>query len=58
VATAVGLAVAIPAVIAFNTFKARIKGIAANTEWLARNVLAHLKSDVSAESRAMAKQGA
>ncbi len=45
VATAVGLAVAIPAVIAFNSFKAQIRGTAANTEWLARNMLAYLKAD-------------
>lgn len=44
VATAVGLAVAIPAVIAFNVFKSRIKRLSADTEWLARNMLAHLKS--------------
>lgn len=44
VATAVGLAVAIPAVIGFNAYKTRIKSVAANTEWLARNVLAHLKA--------------
>lgn len=45
VATAVGLAVAIPAVIAFNSYKTQIRRIAANTEWLARNMLAYLKAD-------------
>ena len=44
VATAVGLAVAIPAVIAFNIFKSKIKRLSADTEWLARNMLAQLKS--------------
>lgn len=44
VATAVGLAVAIPSVVAYNGFKSRIKAMAANTEGMARLVLAHLKS--------------
>lgn len=44
VATAVGLAVAIPSVVAFNAFKSRIKVMAANTEGTARLVLAHLKA--------------
>jgi biopolymer transport protein ExbB len=43
VATAIGLAVAIPAVAAFNYFQRRIKGIAGNTEALSRLLLAHLK---------------
>jgi biopolymer transport protein ExbB len=46
VATAVGLAVAIPAVMAFNAFKAAIKRVAQHTEWMARNLLAHLKARV------------
>ncbi len=45
VATAIGLAVAIPAVIAFNWFKTRIKVMAAHTESAARILLAHLKSN-------------
>jgi biopolymer transport protein ExbB len=43
VATAVGLAVAIPAVVSFNYFQRRIKAIASNTESLSRVLLAHLK---------------
>jgi hypothetical protein len=31
-------------VIAYNAFKTRIKRIASSNEWLARNVLAHLKA--------------
>ena len=53
VVTAIGLAVAIPAVVAYNSFKNRIKAVSANTEWLARNILAHLKAlpgDVSPRS--------
>ncbi len=44
VATGVGLAVAIPAVIAFNVFKNRIRRMAADSEWLARHLLAYLKA--------------
>jgi biopolymer transport protein ExbB len=44
VATAVGLAVAIPAVVMYNTFQRRIKAILANTEALTRVLLAHLVS--------------
>jgi biopolymer transport protein ExbB len=47
VATAIGLAVAIPAVVAFNYFQRRIKAIAANTESLSRVLLAHLKGRAS-----------
>ena len=43
VATAVGLAVAIPAVIAFNAFKTRIKKLVSDNDWLARNTLAYLQ---------------
>jgi biopolymer transport protein ExbB len=43
VATAVGLGVAIPAVVAFNYFQRRIKAITSNTESLSRVLLAHLK---------------
>src|SRR4051812_35454138 len=49
VATAVGLAVAIPAVASNNFFQRMIKGTLANTEALSRILLAHLKSvEVSA----------
>lgn len=44
VATAVGLAVAIPAVIAFNAFKAKNKVITTEAMSSARLVLAHLKA--------------
>lgn len=45
VATAVGLAVAIPAVAANNYFQRMIKATLANTEALTRVLLAHLKSE-------------
>jgi biopolymer transport protein ExbB/TolQ len=48
VATAVGLAVAIPAVAANNYFQRRIRGILASTEALSRVLLAHLKSEPEA----------
>ncbi len=44
VATAVGLAVAIPCVVAFNAFKSRIRVMASNTEDVARMLLAYLKA--------------
>ncbi len=47
VATAVGLLVAIPAVIAFNVFKSIVKKRVGNTELLAKTLLAHLKSEES-----------
>ncbi len=43
VATAIGLAVAIPAVAAFNWFQRRIKAINGNTEALSRVLLVHLE---------------
>jgi biopolymer transport protein ExbB len=43
VATAIGLAVAIPAVVAFNYFQRQIKSTIANTEALTHILLAHLK---------------
>jgi biopolymer transport protein ExbB len=43
VATAVGLLVAIPAVIAYNAFKGAIKKRAANTEALCHFALAKLR---------------
>jgi len=45
VATAVGLAVAIPAVASNNFFQRMIKATLANTEALSRILLAHLKSE-------------
>ncbi|MGC4087597.1 MAG: MotA/TolQ/ExbB proton channel family protein [Polyangiaceae bacterium] len=44
VATAIGLIVAIPAVVAFNSFQRRIKGILGNTEALTHIVLSHVKA--------------
>ncbi|WP_437738541.1 MotA/TolQ/ExbB proton channel family protein [Sorangium sp. So ce1335] len=67
VATAVGLAVAIPAVAANNFFQRMIKSTLANTEALTRVLLAHLKSDpafagaapaVAAEPRGKAARAA
>ena len=43
VATAIGLAVAIPAVAAYNFFQRLIKGTVTNTDALTRVLLAHLK---------------
>ncbi len=45
VATGVGLLVAIPAVIAFNTFKTRIKRSVAQTDLLGRTLLAYLRKE-------------
>jgi biopolymer transport protein ExbB/TolQ len=44
VATAVGLFVAIPAVVAFNAFKGRVKKATNNAQFLAKILLAHLKA--------------
>jgi biopolymer transport protein ExbB/TolQ len=44
VATAVGLLVAIPALVAFNIFKRRVKLAMNNAQFLSRLLLAHLKS--------------
>ncbi|WP_437283176.1 MotA/TolQ/ExbB proton channel family protein [Sorangium sp. So ce375] len=54
VATAVGLAVAIPAVAANNFFQRMIKSTLANTEALTRVLLAHLKIDPAFSSPAPA----
>ncbi len=48
VATGVGLVVAIPAVIAFNYFNAKVGERVANTELLSRTLLAQLKSEEEA----------
>jgi biopolymer transport protein ExbB/TolQ len=45
VATAVGLVVAIPAVISFNLFKAQLKQRVSNTDFLMRLVVAQLKRE-------------
>ena len=52
VATAVGLLVAIPAVIAYNQFKGKIKERTSHTEALSRLLLAHLKSTDTQPHRA------
>ena len=44
IATAVGLLVAIPAVIAFNVFRAKVKDFTDNAQLLAATLLAHLKA--------------
>lgn len=45
VATAVGLVVAIPAVIAFNIFNGKLKDVTGNADLLGRTLLAILKTD-------------
>jgi biopolymer transport protein ExbB/TolQ len=44
IATAVGLLVAIPAVIAFNAFSGKVKSVVGNGEMLARILLSNLKT--------------
>ena len=44
VATGVGLMVAIPAVVAYNIFVAKVNGLAANTSLLSKTLLANLKA--------------
>jgi biopolymer transport protein ExbB/TolQ len=55
VATAVGLLVAIPAVIAFNAFKGRVKQAVTDCQLLARMLLAQLKSVDVGSGRAAAE---
>ena len=55
VATAVGLGVAIPSVVAFNFYKNRIRVMSAETEAVARLLLAHLKSRPRTEHEPHAK---
>ena len=50
VATAMGLLVAIPAVIAYNYFIKKVKEFAANAETVERIILAHLKASPHVES--------
>jgi biopolymer transport protein ExbB/TolQ len=45
IATAVGLLVAIPAVVAFNVFKSKVKKLADNANLLAATLLANLKAE-------------
>ncbi len=45
VTTALGLIVAIPAVIVFNIFQRQIRGIMTRTETTARMILAHIKAE-------------
>jgi biopolymer transport protein ExbB len=47
IATAVGLLVAIPAVLAFNYFQARVSALLAAAETLGHVLLAHLKAETS-----------
>src|SRR5262245_907159 len=54
VATAMGLLVAIPAVIAYNYFIKKVKEFAANAETVERIILAHLKASPHVESRVRA----
>ena len=51
IATAVGLLVAIPAVVAFNIFRSRVKRSTSNTELLARTLVAYLSSDNKGDER-------
>jgi biopolymer transport protein ExbB/TolQ len=44
IATAIGLLVAIPAVVAFNVFKAKVKGAVNNTHLLSKVLLSQLKA--------------
>jgi biopolymer transport protein ExbB len=54
VATAMGLLVAIPAVIAYNYFSKKVKEFAANAETVERIILAHLKANPHVEPRVRA----
>ncbi|MBK8010382.1 MAG: MotA/TolQ/ExbB proton channel family protein [Deltaproteobacteria bacterium] len=58
IATAIGLMVAIPAVIAYNVFTARVKKHAANAELLAKTLLAQLKSGERGPNTATTAPGA
>jgi biopolymer transport protein ExbB/TolQ len=60
VATAVGIFVAIPAVVAFNAYNRRLRAIVARAEALAHAVAAHLQKDdvrAAAVARASGAQG-
>ncbi len=51
VATAIGLLVAIPAVIAYNYFNKKVREFAAKAETIERMILAHLRSTPSSERK-------
>jgi biopolymer transport protein ExbB len=55
VATAVGLAVAIPAVAMYNVFQRSARGILANTDALSRVLLAHLVAEPTHAGAAASK---
>jgi biopolymer transport protein ExbB/TolQ len=54
VATAVGLLVAIPAVLAFNALQARVNGMLQDAETLGHVLLSHLRGEEAAHSLAVA----
>jgi biopolymer transport protein ExbB len=54
VATAVGLLVAIPAVLAFNSLQARVNGMLQDAETLGHVLLSHLRGEEAAHSLAVA----
>jgi biopolymer transport protein ExbB len=56
VATAMGLLVAIPAVIAYNYFNKKVREFAANAETVERIILAHLKAGPLVEPRVRARR--
>jgi biopolymer transport protein ExbB len=56
VATAIGLGVAIPAVVAFNYFGRLIKATVTNTDALSRVLLAHMKAEESDDEPAVRKK--
>ncbi|MET0153359.1 MAG: MotA/TolQ/ExbB proton channel family protein [Candidatus Binatia bacterium] len=56
VATAMGLLVAIPAVIAYNYFNKKVREFAANAETVERIILAHLKAGPRVEPRVRARR--
>jgi biopolymer transport protein ExbB len=58
IATAVGLAVAIPAVVMYNVFQRHARSILANTEALSRVLLAHLVAEPPTMARSPRAYGA
>jgi len=56
IATAVGLLVAIPAVVAFNVLKSKVKGLSDNLHLLTGILLANLKSDEAMDGAAKASE--
>jgi biopolymer transport protein ExbB len=57
VATAVGLLVAIPAVLAFNALQARVNGMLQDAETLGHVLLSHLRGEESTHMRAIGGRG-